>query len=210
MLHVYVTFQMVQTTSSVFRLMRKTLLFVQSAALGVDVMKETRDALQYLVEKGLLKQIIHSGDEGSQEDVCLVNLSPSHLSSGRVSVCSTTTAVGHSIGGLRRGTTQDLFADSNISQAVASRTVEKGVEVGHFRPEGIDYEQARLLQTGSKYSIGVSYDKKTMSYVASSQSSGAEADSCQVVAASVSDFRLDVTDVGRATFKGRMRVIIFR
>lgn len=63
-----------ETTQRVFTVMEKTLLAVQAAKLGVDITKATRDALQQLLDSGLIVQkslsqtsLLHTNTEQSNK-----------------------------------------------------------------------------------------------------------------------------------------------
>ncbi|KAK7473467.1 hypothetical protein BaRGS_00035296 [Batillaria attramentaria] len=60
--------KVVETTQAVFRLMQHSLLAVQAATVGIDVAVATREALQALLDEGLVVQRKHNSGSPSQVD----------------------------------------------------------------------------------------------------------------------------------------------
>ena len=171
-------FQLVETTEAVFQIMQKTLLAVQAATLGVDIITAIRQAVQELLDQGLVVQR-RVLQQSEPEDVLAVADKGSDTFQKRSS-CALKEKMDHA---------EDTAHTMRVDGVGECRDVVG--ETGSQRCKRMQRDGEAIPCGTSETTLG----SDGLSGLPESESQ----DSCH---ASPRDLKLDVTELGRATFKG--------
>ena len=185
-------FQLVETTQAVFRVMQKTLLAVQATTLGVDVITEIRLAVQELVDQGLVVQSKVGNDSPQQrelEDV-LAAADKSDDAIRKRSSCASKEGVDRT-----RDISQTLQGD-NVSESLGLSGEAGSQRSKRMRLEGETKTSRRSVGTPTPLVGDAGTDR--LCSLPRSNSQG----SCHASHSSCGELKLDVTELGKATFKG--------
>ena len=171
-------FQMVETTQAVFQIMQKTLLAIQAAMLGIDIIMSIRLAVQELLDQGLViqRRVIQQ----CEHDDMLT------------------------IADKTNGMIQTHFSHTSKEE------MDYAEQVAHTtQSDGLCGAQVFLREMGSQSSRRMRREREEIPCRTSEMSPGTEGlcslpesddmDSCHT---RHRDLKLDVTELGRATFKG--------
>ena len=171
-------FQLVETTEAVFQIMQKTLLAVQAATLGVDIITAIRQAVQELLDQGLVVQR-RVLQQSEPEDMLALADKGSDTFQKRSS-CASKEKMDHA---------EDTAHTVHVDGVGECRGVVG--ETGSQRCK-------RMQKDGEAISCGTSETTLGSDGLSGLPESESQ-DSCH---ASPRDLKLDVTELGRATFKG--------
>ncbi|KAK7109405.1 helicase POLQ-like [Littorina saxatilis] len=166
----------VETTEDVFGMMRKTLLAVQAEKLSIDIIASTRLALQELLDKGLVVQ--KKTDSTTSDDILHV----AQTMHAAVQGASSQPATQESL----KATPKDLLDDLESQDLFEERDVPKN------KRQRVDRNTE--LPGSSQSMPGGDVHSKANGCVSSQ------------VCPSLSSLKLEVTELGKATFKGSVDI----
>ncbi|XP_076435892.1 LOW QUALITY PROTEIN: helicase POLQ-like [Babylonia areolata] len=179
--------KVVDTTQLVYTVVQKTLLAIQASRLGVDIITAIRQALQDLIDSGLVVQK-KASEMTSQDQADLVALDKG-MNSEELSGVSRISDSKEGIPVPEDSDSQDLFEEEGCSR---KRMQTDDAAAGSLR---------KRMQTDAAAAVSVGEESSQPQ-----QGRSLCGEVCVDVSDSLSGYTLEVTERGRATFKGSVDI----